>query len=155
MLSDGTFGQVESQSVENVVVKLKGGSIKSYQVPDYLALHPEVLSYGFRINSILGLDYSHISIASHEMLEILKEGLGTGLVAANYSRDNFEISIEFSSLSNSSLDIAMIVDFDGKYAPDYQKLSRLLQKLALEISVRNNWQIPFPQMTVHWNKGGD
>lgn len=155
LLEDGTYGQVQVQSVESIIIKLKGDTLKHYLLTDYLSQKPEVLSLGFRITTILGLDYSLLEIAAEEIPNKLKASAMTKLNSLGFDESNVMLSVEFSNLAQSSLEFAIITDFDGKYSSDYIKLKRLCQKIALEISVENHWQIPFPQLNIHLNKALD
>jgi len=74
-LSDGTYGQVKHQTVEQVVVMLKGNSLKYYPTADFLNLAPLNISCGFRYDIKFGLDYSLQTKICEEIPNLFKEGL--------------------------------------------------------------------------------
>jgi len=49
----------------------------------------------------------------------------------------------------SSLDLVVIADFSGEIAPYHNILKRLITRMIIEACNENNWNIPFPQLTVH------
>jgi len=57
--------------------------------------------------------------------------------------------VEFSEAGASSLDLVVIVDFDGAMAPLYNRMIRAIQRWCVDAATLNNWEIPFPQLTVH------
>lgn len=152
LLSDGTFGKVIAQGVEAVVVKLKGGSHRSFPTQEFLAEKPENLSAGFRVSSTVGLDYGLRKKACSDIPAKLKHGIERKLKNYKFKDSDFIISVEFELMDSSSLNFAVIVDFNGEFASDYQKLGRLVQRLALEVCNEQNYDIPFPQMDIHLDK---
>lgn len=149
VIMNDIYGQVLSQTPDMVQIKMKGGSIKSYLPNEFISLQPINLSKGFRIESVIGIDYSHQKISTNEALNVLKNYIEHEISNIGYSEQLSALSVEFKEAGSSSLDIAIIADFLGAAAKDYPFLKRLLQKLAVDCCIKNNWIIPFPQLTVH------
>lgn len=58
-------------------------------------------------------------------------------------------TLEFAEAGASSLDLVVIADFKGSQAPIYNRLKRSIQRWCVDAASQYNWDIPFPQLTVH------
>ncbi len=149
VLADETFGKVLMQTHNMVELVLLGGSRKTYQVADFLAQAPMVLTKGFRHSLTFGIDYRHQAESTSSIPDKLKDFILQGLVDRDYSADDFSLKIEFKEAGASSLDIAVIGDFKGPLAAKYFDLKRLLNRLCVDACNEHGWTIPFNQLTVH------
>ena len=148
-LDDGTLGKVVLQSPEQVQLVKMGGSFKSYATAVYLTKNPENISNQFRVSSIFGLDYRHLPIATSRIPETLRNEILRVLVE-RYGREAIKsVNVEFASAATSSLDFLLAADVDGGIASQHEILLRMLQRIAVDCALENNWTIPFPQMTIH------
>lgn len=149
VLSDGTWGQVVSQSPEMVQLALRGGGRITYQTPDFLGLSPRNLSRNFRIKILFGLDYALQARITREIPEQLEAFLKERMSETGYFPDMIALKVEMAEAGASSLDLAILADFEGKLAPYYRILHRLLTRLIVDACNEHGWNIPFPQITVH------
>ena len=149
ILSDGTRGGVTSLSHEMVELVLRGGAKKMYQTSDFLGMNPMNLSVNFRLKIGFGISYSLQSIATGRVLEILDAHIRERLAAEDYFESLMNLRVEFAQAGSSSLDLVVIADFDGKMAPLYNRISRAIQRWCTDACTANDWEIPFPQLTVH------
>lgn len=149
ILSDGTRGEVISQTPEMVQLKLRGNSIKTYLTPDFLGQSPHNISVDFRLKVIFGLDYAHQSIITGEIPLKLTESLRGSMETQGFGGDIRQLKVEVESAGASSLDLVVIADFAGKQAPLYNAIKRFIQKITIETCTSEGWGIPFPQLTVH------
>jgi small-conductance mechanosensitive channel len=149
ILSDGTRGCVTSLSHEMVELVLRGGARKFYQTPDFLDKTPLNLSGEFRIKVDFGISYNLQSIATTQVLELLEAHIQERLVAEGYEESLLNLRVEFAQAGSSSLDLQVIVDFDGRMAPLYNRIRRAVQRWCTDACTANDWEIPFPQLTVH------
>ena len=69
--------------------------------------------------------------------------------AEGYKDSLLNLRVEFQQAGGSSLDMVVIADFKGEMAPLYQRLNRAIQRWCVDACTENNWDIPFPQLTVH------
>ncbi len=149
VLADGTYGKVISQTPEQVVFLRLGGSMKTFTTADFIAQTPEKLSHGFRVTSTFGIDYAHQADCTGRIPLLLAKALTTDLVA-KYGRDNVRsVQVEFENAGASSLDYAILADFDGDLAPRFNALQRRIQMICVDVCNVNGWGIPFAQITVH------
>jgi len=149
ILSDGTRGGVTSLSHEMVELVLRGGAKKVYQTSDFLGMNPMNLSVNFRLKIGFGISYSLQSIATGRVLEILDAHIRERMAAEDYSESLLNLRVEFAQAGSSSLDLVVIADFDGKMAPLYNRIFRAIQRWCTDACTANDWEIPFPQLTVH------
>ena len=149
ILSDGTRGCVTSLSHEMVELVLRGGAKKVYQTEDFLGMAPMNLSVNFRLKIGFGISYNLQAQATKEVLGVLDTYIRNQLEAEAYAESLLNLRVEFAAAGSSSLDLVVIADFDGKMAPLYNRISRAIQRWCTDACSLNNWEIPFPQLTVH------
>ncbi|PCJ18552.1 MAG: hypothetical protein COB02_10450 [Candidatus Cloacimonadota bacterium] len=151
LLSNNTYGKVIGISLEFIDLIIEGGSKYTLTLDNFLGLNPTNFSKNFVIKSILGVSYKHQSICHKTLLKQLEVFIQNKLKTNDYTKNVLHLSIEVELLNESSIDIAIIINFDGQAAPSYKKLSRLTQMWAMEACTNNNWEIPFPQLSIHSN----
>lgn len=148
LLNDETIGKVIHQTLEYVTLILKGGGSKVYPTADFPSLQPLILSNGFRIRSSFGLDYSLQADITENIPTIMKDFISAGLKQLELDEHLVHLAVEFELADASSLNVAIITDWNGEAAQNYLYLERLLQRLAVDCSTKHSWNIPFPQLTV-------
>jgi hypothetical protein len=150
-LSDETYGQVINQTPELVNVKLLGGAIKSIETTDFLGLKPVNLSKGFLVSVDFGLDYGQQTHITSQIITTVKEHF------LNVYQDEFQGSnpkfrnliVEFDKADTSSLNIRVNVDVNGQFASHKLHIIRDVSKELVNICNKNNYLIPFKQLTIH------
>jgi hypothetical protein len=148
-LADGTLGQVAIQTPEMVELTLLGGSRKTYPTAEFLKQNPNNISIGYRLCTTFRLDYQHQSESTREIPEKLQEAVLRGLKQEAFAKNILNVSVEFQEAQTSSLDLAILVDVGAKAGRHYDKLTRIIQRIAVEASNEYGWVIPFPQITLH------
>jgi hypothetical protein len=150
ILSDDTYGKVERQTMEQVVLRLKGESLKYYATTEFLSLAPKNISKGFRYCIEFGLDYGIQSRICDEIPKMFEDGLRKHL------KHHFEseppnirfCEVMFNSAGASSLNLMITIDMDGSCADRYNPIEREIQTVAVRICNENGLVIPFSQLTV-------
>ena len=148
-LSDGTHGKVVGQSPEIVELELLGGASKTYRTADYLAQSPMNLSDGYRLWITFGLDYAHQAIITQEIPAVLEKAIMDGLKTEGHGDSINRIKVQFKEAASSSLDLAILADFNGSAGPTHSLLKRTIQRICVDTCNIHNWVIPFQQVTVH------
>jgi len=149
LLGDGSYGQVLSQSPEIVQIKSLG-AIKTYRSTKFVDQDPRNLSRtGFTVVATFGLDYQHQADITESIRSLMETEVRAGLAGQGLSEYLAAFSVEFGSAAASSLDLAIIANFNGKAAGRYFGIQRCIQRLAVEACNRHGWVIPFNQITVH------
>nr|NJM04739.1 hypothetical protein [Desulfobacula sp.] len=136
-------------SHEMVQLVQPGGAKKTYQTQDFLAQTPLNLSVNFTLKTVFGLSYDLQKEITGKIPEILLAHIREAVQKEGYENGLIHLVVEFQAANSSSLDLAVIADFKGEMAPSYYKLSRAVQRWCVEACTANNWEIPFPQLTVH------
>ena len=149
LLADGTFGKVLSQTPEFVRMVLLGGSRKNYNTSDFIGQNPEVLSTGYRHSITFGIDYAHQALSTDEIPHTLQTFLIEKLAERDIDPELFSLKVEFESAGGSSLNLAVLADFDGSLGRRYQELGRLVNRLCVDACNEYGWVIPFEQLTLH------
>ena len=149
-LSDGKYGLVKCITLENVILSLYNGMMpQTYTINDFLAAQPENLSKGFIVTSMIGIDYKYQQQCTHQIPQILCDGIRKGLQQEDWGYSLKEIWVNFAQASTSSLDYKIVAIFDGKAADNYYPITRSLQRYAVDICNQQQWEIPFTQVVVH------
>ncbi|MEJ2323153.1 MAG: hypothetical protein P8Z31_12785, partial [Gammaproteobacteria bacterium] len=66
-----------------------------------------------------------------------------------YGDKLLNLRVEFAQANTSSLDLAVIADFEGELGDLYNRLRRAIQRWCVEASTEHGWEIPFQQITLH------
>ena len=150
ILSDGTYGRVEQQTMEQVVLHLKGNTLKFYSTPEFLGTTPMNLSKGFRYDIEFGLDYGVQSRICDEIPKLFEKGLWTHL-ERHYQKDSPDFTytkVSFDNAGSSALNLKVIIEVEGRCAESYEEIQRDIQSTLVRICNENNLIIPFNQLTV-------
>lgn len=149
LLADGTHGKVVTQTPEVVTLVQLGGARRSYPAAEFVTLAPTVLSTGFRLRVVFGIDYQHQRISTTEIPATLKNTVRSGLSTLGFKENQSRVRAEFKAAGASSLDIEVVVDLDGALAPRYFEIGRAVQRLCVDTCNTKGWVIPFTQVTLH------
>jgi hypothetical protein len=150
LLSDGTYGRVKQQTMEQVVLQLKGNTLKFYSIPEFLGTTPMNLSKGFRYDIEFGLDYGVQSRICDEIPKLFEKGLWTHL-ERHYQKDSPDFTytkVSFDNAGSSALNLKVIIEVEGRCAESYEEIQRDIQSTLVRICNENNLVIPFNQLTV-------
>ena len=148
-LSDNSHVKVLHITPEFVQVVHLGGARRTIPVADFLALQPGNLSGGFRISTILGLDYKHQPDITRDIPLKLKSFVFEGLSSVIDPEAIRSVKAEFREAGAHSLDIEILTDFDGSVADKFQVLRRAVQRIAVDACNEHDWVIAFHQLVLH------
>jgi len=152
ILSDGVRGKITGISMEFIQMIQRGGASTTYKLDEFLSLSPLNLSKSFRIKETFGIGYIHQKESTNEIIEILKVTINQRAIDEGYKDSVQNINVEFESAADSSLNIVVIADFKGDVADIYNRLRRCIQRWCVDACTENDWEIPFPQLTLHTEK---
>ena len=152
LLGDGTRGKVTGISLEMVQLIQRGGVKKTYQTAEFLANTPHNLSTNFRLKETFGISYNLQQQSTGKILETLYQYIQQQAEQEGYKEKLLNLRVEFESAAESSLNLVVIADFDGELAELYNRLRRAIQRWCVDACTENNWEIPFPQRTIHMIK---
>jgi hypothetical protein len=149
VLDDGTRGEVISITHEYVELQKRGGATKTYLIQDFLAQAPLNLSDTFRIKEVFGISYNHQQQSTNVIIGKLKGYISEQLEKEGHAPFLIEMKVEFNEAADSSLNLVVIADFKGEMAPLLNRLRRAIQRWCVDAATANEWEIPFPQLTLH------
>ena len=149
LFPDSRRGKVVGISPELTQVIERGGAHRTFVTQDFLAQQPVNLSTNFRLKETLGISYAHLNIATTDVLSKLEAFIKLRVVEEGYEESLLNLRVEFENASDSSLDVVVIADFSGQLADIYNRLRRAIQRWCVDAAAANDWDIPFPQITVH------
>jgi hypothetical protein len=151
ILNDSSYGCVKHQTLEQVILNMKGDSLKYYSTNDFLNLSPLNISTGFRYCIEFGLDYKIQDRICEEIPTLIENGLKNTL--SKYfegdSPDFTFLEVRFDNPAASSLNLMVIIHADGKCADRYEENRREIQTALVQICNDNNLTIPFSQLTIN------
>lgn len=149
ILNDGVRGKVIGISLEMVQLVERGGAQITYQTGDFLAHSPRNLATNFRIKETLGISYVLQKNSTTEIPKMLHSYIQQRVEQEGYGEQFLNLRVEFAQAGNSSLDLVVIADFKGELGDLYNRLRRAIQRWCVDACTEYNWEIPFPQMTLH------
>lgn len=149
ILGDGVRGKVVGISPELVQLVERGGSQLTYQTGDFLAKSPRNLGTNFRIKELIGISYKLQRQATNEIPSTLQTYIQGRIEKEGYAERLLNLRVEFAQANSSSLDLAVIADFEGEIGDLYNRLRRAIQRWCVDACSEYEWEIPFPQMTLH------
>jgi len=149
VLKDGVRGKVIGISIEMVQLIQRGGAVYTYNMSDFLSLSPKNLSKSFRVKETIGISYSHQKESTSSIIEKLEATIKKRAIDEGYEDIVQSIRVEFQQANDSSLDLVVIADFKGSAADIYNRLCRSIQRWCVDACTENNWEIPYPQLTLH------
>jgi small-conductance mechanosensitive channel len=151
LLPGDVFGQVVRQTAEIVQLSVIGGMEVMYPSADFFALSPKNLSRGeaFVVRTTFGIDYKHQSICLDTVPGVLQLAIEQEMQSYGFGEFVRTVTVDFQEAGASSLDYLVAVSMASEGAASYLSISRALQQICVRTCTRENWGIPFPQLTLH------
>ena len=149
LLSNDYYGKVVGISLEFIELVDIGGGHRTFMITDFLSLSPQNLSTGFRIVDSIGISYKHQKESTNKIVETLEKFIMQKIKEEGYKDGLNKLIVQFSHAGDSSLDIAVIANFNADMAPLYYRLKRAIGRWCVDACSEYGWEIPFPQLTVH------
>ena len=148
-LSDGTYGQVLSQSPENIVLS-SWKSIITIPTSKFLSLSPRNLSSkAISVSIIFGLDYRYQAIATTQIKQQLAKFIQNAPKPDGLGKHIDSIKVDFKQSNASSLDFLVLCVVDGEAAGSIYPIERWLASSCIDAANYYDWIIPFQQITMH------
>nr|WP_321468345.1 hypothetical protein [uncultured Desulfobulbus sp.] len=141
--------KVVSLSPEQVELVELGGRKVVYPTADFLGLAPANLSTNFFIRVVFGLSYDLQEEITTTVLEKLLAYMEAKFAEHKLADHCLSLTVDFLQAGASSLDVVIFANMRGDQAPSIGKIERSIARWCVECSNLNNWEIPFPQLTVH------
>jgi hypothetical protein len=123
--------------------------VLTYQTGDFLAKSPRNLATNFRIKETIGISYGLQKESTTSIPETLHGYITRRAEQEGYGDQLLSLRVEFALANSSSLDLAVIADFEGELGDLYNRLRRAIQRWCVDACTENGWEIPFQQLTLH------
>ena len=149
VLNDGVRGKVTAVSPELVQMVQRGGAQLTYQMSSFLGASPRNLATNFRIKETLGISYKLQKESTTRIPETLQAYIQRRIEEEGYVDQLLNLRVEFERANTSSLDLVVIADFAGDLGDLYNRLRRAIQRWSVDACSEYDWEIPFPQLTLH------
>ena len=149
VLDNGLWAEVVLQSPEAVHLREEGGAIFYYTVQSFLDQNPKNVSTDYRVTIEFGIDYSHQAIATDEIPKILRAYIKDEICKMVEPEKVLGVFVTLFRAGESSLDYEIEVDVGEGMGHLYEPIEFALTRFAVECCTKNNWTIPFPQLTLH------
>ncbi len=152
ILLDGSqLLQVTKITPEHVLLESLAGTKTMFPTADFYQMVFENLSRSpsYFVSSVFGVGYSHQGDSVVRIPEMLKTALSNELSKSELSEYVVSVSCELQEAGASSLDIWLGVKMKCEAATSYFRIRRLIQQVCVSTCTEENWDIPFPQLTLH------
>jgi small-conductance mechanosensitive channel len=155
MFPDGRIAEVLRLTLERVELRMMRSMVQ-YPTADFLAMEYRNLSRsGFAVPTTFGIDYRHQAICLDEIPQKFHAAVEQAIKESPFAPSFVELLVEFKEAGASSLDYLIYLSMRGEAAASYYTLGRLVQRTLVEVCNREEWVIPFAQLTVHQGEGFD
>ena len=151
MLADGKLLEVLELTTELVHLQNLAGTKTSVPAADFYNLTFDNLTRGenFSITGTFGVGYSHQSISNDSIPILLQEAVSERLAKSPVAEHVVSVAVELKEAGASSLDYWVCVTMSSAAVRSYFKISRIIQQTCVDTCTEQNWDIPFPQLTIH------
>lgn len=148
---DGRLRQVMSQTPERVELSDWAGVVTTVPSTEFNTSRFDNLTRGenFCVSQTFGIGYTHQEISLEKIPQTLQAALETNMAASDLSADVVSVGAQFVSAGESSLDYWVGVTVKSSAAASYFKIRGIIQRTCVEVCSRENWDIPFPHLTLH------
>ncbi len=143
--------EVTGITPELVSMQSLSGTKMAVPASEFYQMSFENLSQGdtFSVSGTFGIGYSHQSVSVVEVPRILIDAVSKALNETDLAESVVKVSVELKEAGASSLDYWVGVSMKSEAAKSYNKISRLIQQVCVTTCTAENWDIPFPQLTLH------
>ncbi len=151
LLSDGTYGKIERQTQDQIVVRLKGDAFKYYPTKDFLNLIPTNLSNGFRYEIDFPLDLDVREKICDDLPDAFTRGIKSHLQHHFDEKDpNFPyLEVAFDRSDSSFLYLKILIHVKGASANRYEENRREIFSALIRIINEQGLAIPNTKLAVN------
>ena len=151
MMPDEKLLEVTDLTPELIHLQNLAGTKTSVPSADFYNMTFDNLSRGesFAVVSTFGIGYSHQENSNKDIPIILQEAIANALSKTTFADQVVSVGVELKEAGASSLDYWVCVTLSSKAARSYFKVNRVVQQTCVDTCTNENWDIPFPQLTIH------
>lgn len=150
---NGQLAEVIKQTIETVQLRIMS-SVVTIPTTQFIQMPIHNLSrHGFLVSVTFGVDYRHQAICLTDIPQRFETVLHEKLAQSKWAEQTKLLSVDFKEAGASSLDYLILVKADGCVASSYFAIPRFIQKICVEVCNKEDWVIPFAQLTLHAGEG--
>ncbi len=151
MMPDGKLLEVIALTTELVQLQNLVGTKTSVPAADFYNMTFDNITRGekFAITSTFGVGYSHQSISNDNIPDALQQSVAAALAKTDFAEHVISVAVELKEAGASSLDYWVCVTMSSDAVRSYFKINRIVQQTCVATCTKENWDIPFPQLTIH------
>lgn len=151
LVLDGRVLQVTELTQELVQLENLSGTKTSIPTAEFYNMSFDNLTRGsaYSISSTFGIGYQHQDISNKIIPNALKQAVAQALARTEVAEHVEGVYCELKEAGASSLDFWVCVTMSSVAARSYYMISRLIQQTCVDTCTSENWDIPFPQLTLH------
>lgn len=151
LLDDGRLLQVQKLTPEHVLLESLAGTKTMIPTAEFYNTVFENLSRSptYSINSVFGVGYNHQGDSVVGIPDKFRVALEEALATTELADHVVSVSTELQEAGASSLDFWIGVKMKSEAATSYFKIKRLIQQVCVTTCTKEQWDIPFPQLTLH------
>jgi len=148
---DGRVLQVTDLTPELVQFENFSGVKTSVPTAEFYNMTFDNLTRGpaYSISSTFGIGYQHQDISNKLIPSVLKQAVTDALAKTDAAEHVQSVNCELKEAGASSLDFWVCVTMSSVAARSYYMVGRLIQQTCVDTCTKENWDIPFPQLTLH------
>lgn len=151
IMLDGNLLEVIALTTELVQLQNLVGNKSSVPTADFYNMTFDNITRGdkFGVVGTFGVSYAHQRIANDDIPVKFKKSIENALAETDFSEHVISVTVELKEAGASSLDIMIYVTMSNVAIRMYYKVGRMIQQACVATCTKEEWDIPFPQLTVH------
>lgn len=151
LMPNGKLGQIMRITPDIAQIRYAGGTAGVLATAELYTLDALNLSRNgsFGVSATFGIDYAHQQEAVETVAQKLAAGIQSTLAEHGLAHHLKSTLVDFETAGASSLNYLIFLSVDSQAAAKYFSIERLIQQACVKVCNRENWGIPFPQMTLH------
>lgn len=151
MFSDGNLLEVVSLTTELIQLKNLAGTRSTMPASEFYNMTFDNITRGgtFSVIETFGVGYSHQNISNEGIPKKLQQAIEECMDSTDFAQLIVSVAVELKEAGASSLDYWVCVTLGFEGARAHRKIGRLIQQTCVDTCTNNEWDIPFPQLTIH------
>ena len=143
--------EVIALTTELVQLQNLVGNKSSVPTADFYNMTFDNITRGdrFAVIGTFGVGYVHQRIVNDDVPAKFQKSIEDALAATDFSDHVMSVAVELKEAGASSLDIWINVTMSNVAIRTYYKVGRMIQQACVATCTKEDWDIPFPQLTIH------
>lgn len=151
LLNDDRLLQVRKLTPEHVLLQSLAGTETMIPTAEFYNTIFENLSRSptYSVSSVFGVGYNHQGESIVGIPSKFTTAIERALLSTDVAEHVVSVNAELQAAGASSLDFWIGIKMNSEAATSYFKVKRLIQQVCVATCSDEQWDIPFPQLTLH------